>query len=111
MSLEQQLKNAVLDAPCQIGLSVYHKGVPVLDVIRAAQRAYRGYKEVAPEVVNAREARWHDDILREVQEYQTRTKTVVELADLYDAFLVQSFKDIEPEDRDLFIKRVRARMV
>lgn len=116
--MTHKLKGVVLDGPCQVGSSVYHEGVPVIDVILKAQADYqfnqrrnRSEQKIQPIERKPREPRWHDEILSEVSDYHIRTGKKVSLNDLYEAFMVTGFRDVEPDDRELFIKRVRERLI
>lgn len=115
--METQLKGIVLDAPCQVGGAIFDKGVDVLSVIEKAQQDYQFQArknvvdKVAPIVHKPREPQWFDSLLDDIGEWSEKTGLKVKLADIYEDFFVTGLRDVEPDDRELFCKRVRERLV
>lgn len=110
--MERELEGIVLDAPARIGGSVFQKGVPVIEVILRAQSdmlyANGPLTEKTPDKAPADP--WIREIYDLTTDFHKETGKKVQISDLLEAFMANGIKDIEPEDRELFSKRLRARL-
>lgn len=110
--MEKQLAGICLDAPARIGGSVFQKGVPVIDVILRAQsdalyvRGPLEEKHTAPTPADP----WLREMYDLTTAFHKETGQKVQISDLLEAFMANTLKDVEADDRALFGKRLRARL-
>jgi hypothetical protein len=111
-AMERALDGIELDAPARIGGSVFQKGVPVIEVILRAQSDAL-YVE-GPLTEKTPDKAVGDPWIREMYDLTTNfhkeTGKKVQISDLLEAFMCVALKDVEQEDRELFGKRLRARL-
>lgn len=116
--MEKSLKGVYLDAPARVGVTVFNKGVSVLDLVTQAQAEYARteYRHAHPEIAQAgkeiaeKPKTWMSDIYAEILAYNKRTGKKVYLEDIYEAFFVTGFSQVEEDDREAFLARVRERL-